>query len=155
MNNHNEQTLPAPAELLDWGSFLSANNFLDMAPEFPSYFRHLSAIRPQQDYEFKDIKEQIANALNDQKFSDWTITYDENDVEWKAEYEDTNRTDDYGTGPFRLTVLVSLYWDPQTRKHIVQVRAVQRSGEFGVSITKPFEDHLTNMFANAEQRPIS
>ena len=153
MDNSKEDSLSVPPELLEWGKFISNNNLLDVIPNFPKCCQHLSSIIPQHDYTLTDIKQQIKDALNDNKFSDWNITYDKNNVEWTAEYEDTNRTNIYNTGPFRLTVLISLYRDRQTNKYIIQVRAIQRSGELETNITRQFEEHLTHIFSVVETQP--
>ena len=151
MNNQpSDSPVPVPSELLDWGKFVSKHQILDMAPEIPSYFKHLYAIRPQKDYQFQDIRDKINTALTSNIFSEWTISYNDNDAEWTAEYVDFNRNNDYGYAPYKLIVLVSLYWEHQTKKHVVQVRAIQRSGEIGIHITRPFEEYLETMFAADE-----
>ena len=138
-----QYTLPIPPELLAWEGYI-IDNGPKRAPAFPHCFTQHYAIRPQQDYEFEDIKTQIATALGDPAFSDWTITYNDYDVEWQADYHDDTRTNEYGDGPFKLSVLINLYWDHQTNKHIVQVRAIQRSGE--IAVGRPFEEHLETLF---------
>jgi len=147
MNNpqDNLSDTTVPAELLDWGSNMVHKTISGFAPEVPSYLTQTQIIMPHDDYEFTTIKQHIGLALNDLLFSDWTITFNESDVSWEAVYEDFDRKNEYGDGPFRLVVSINLFWDNRTNKHVIYVNPIQRNGETGVSDI--FNEQLKKIFS--------
>ena len=143
-NPVDENTLPVPPELLAWGTenFIIASS--DSAPEVPSGLSPYNIIYINKNYTLNEMKHKIATALTDRRYLHWNITFNENEVQWEAEYTDPCKTNEYDDGPYQLKVHINLYWNSQTNKHIIHVNPVQRSSDSGIAI--PFYEHLIHIF---------